>query len=112
MRISANGDYQDAERLGDMSSLAKNPGLTWPRAVAFPHDSGSHLMASIMLKPTNWPCIGSLPMSGARRQPRSSYVHRGCAMPHPPEYILNREGLDWREAVRLLAMKGVSCYAV
>ena len=36
----------------------------------------------------------------------------GDAMPHTPEYILNREGLDWREPVRLLAVKGVSCHAV
>lgn len=108
MRLSANGDYCDAEsayvfmgqerwgRPDELVEFIQHVGKTYGGDLPEAYEVALHRISQY-----DW-CARSA----------KALVFVADDVPHPPAYALNTERLDWRDAVRLLAVRGVPIYAV
>ena len=109
-RLSASGDYEDADYEGGyvfknqdswtsaadscrfLTSIAPTCGYDIPEAYEVAFDA-----------------IASYEWNPAAAK---ALIFIGDAMPHGPKYLLNARGLDWKQSVATLVRKGVTIYGV
>ena len=109
-RVSANGDYQDADEHGGYVFTCQEQWTSTSRSCEFLQNVGptcgfdvpeAYEVALDRIARYDWDPLAA-----------KALIFIGDAMPHPPSYVLNREKLDWKSGVEMLVGKGVSLYCV